>query len=393
MTLHRPGLAAVTAALLAPLGWCQDAKPAEVAKRVEVPATQVAPVVQQPGRLPGNSWFPVTDMDLGTFFGEGEATGVFQFKNPTGQTVEWRNLQGSCQCIRAVIRAADRHYELRPKQANPLVRISKDESGGEQIEPITQIAIGPGESGEIEVHLDMHGITGPKMATLDIHTTDPALQHLKLRWNATGAQLFTISPAEVQLNKMTWNESREFQVTVISPLKKDFNIVRMDNAGPAFDVSWEKSSIGETATWTIKGKYGPVGEEVAGGGVLKFHTDVNGNATFTVRVMAFVQGPLEVKPGGFLPMGMIRHGSSLQKEIVFEPNDGTNLELTGFRFEKLRGSEDSLKVSSSKDGNKLIVALQVLDKAPVGLLKGDLVIELNHPLVKEKRIMFNAYVR
>ncbi len=282
---------------------------------------------------------------------------------------------------------------MRPKQANPLVRISKDESGGEQIEPITQIAIGPGESGEIEVHLDMHGITGPKMATLDIHTTDPALQHLKLRWNATGAQLFTISPAEVQLNKMTWNESREFQVTVISPLKKDFNIVRMDNAGPAFDVSWEKSSIGETATWTIKGKYGPVGEEVAGGGVLKFHTDVNGNATFTVRVMAFVQGPLEVKPGGFLPMGMIRHGSSLQKEIVFEPNDGTNLELTGFRFEKLRGSEDSLKVSSSKDGNKLIVALQVLDKAPVGLLKGDLVIELNHPLVKEKRIMFNAYVR
>lgn len=402
MKLIRPGLATFSALMLTALTPCQDGKTEPV---TSTPAVQearkvppVAPAVeqfghQQPGQQPGNTWFPQTDINLGTFFGEGEATGVFEWRNPTDQAVEWRNLQGNCQCLRARITVADRLYELQPKQAHPLVRIVRGEKGGEQREPVSQIAIGGHEAGTVEVYLDMHGITGPKMATLDLHTTDPALPHMKLRWNAVGAQLFTISPPEVQLNKMTWSETKDFTVTVMSPLKKDFEILRMDDAGKSFQVSYEKKMNGELAVWTITGKYGPVGEETAGGGVLKFHTDVNGSTPFSVRVMAFVQGPLEVKPGGFLTLGMIRQGSSLHKEIVFEPNDGQNLELTGFRFEKLRGSGDFLKVTSSKDGNKLVVDLEVLDSAPTGLLKGDLVVELNHPLVKEKRIMFNGYVR
>ncbi|MBX3464846.1 MAG: hypothetical protein KF830_16890 [Planctomycetes bacterium] len=390
----RPGLALFAAVVVASLVEAQDGGAAGQVQRTPAPGPQGVPQAPaQPGRLPGNSWFPVTELDLGSYFGEGEASGVFRWKNPTQSDVTWSNLLGSCQCIRAEIRAGERRYELRPKQANPLVRIGRDANGKETQEPVTQIAIGPGEEGEVEVHLDMHGINGPKMATLDIHSSDPALPQIKLRWNAFGAQLFTISPTEVQLNKMTWNETREFQVTVLSPMKRDFNILRMDDAGKAFDVRWEKTMVGENATWTIKGTYGPVGEDVAGGGVLKFHTDVNGSTPFTVRVMAFVQGPLEVKPGGFLTLGMIRQGSGLRKEVVFEPNDGTNLELLGYRFEKLRGEENVLKVSSAKDGNKLVVTLEVSDKAAAGLLKGDLVLELNHPLVKERRIMFNGFVR
>jgi hypothetical protein len=360
------------------------------------PGQKGAPAAGAPQRAvqqPGNTWFEVTDQDLGTFYGEGEATGTFRFKNPNDQPIEWRNLNGSCQCLRAVIRAGDRRYELRPKQSNPLVRITSGPGGKEIQEPVTQIQIGPSEEGEVEVHLDMHNITGPKLATLDIHTTDTKLPHMRLKWTATGAKLFVISPSEVNLNKMTWSESRDFTVTVASPLNKDFNITRMDDAGKAFDVSWEKSVNNGLATWTIKGRYGPVDQETGGGGVLRFHTDIPGNQAFSVRVMAFVQGPLEVKPGGFLTLGMIRKGSTLHKEIVFEPNDGADLALTGFRFEKLAAADGFLKVTSKKDGLKLVVDLEVTEKAPQGLLKGDLVIELNHPLVKEKRIMFNGFVR
>ncbi|MBL9079484.1 MAG: hypothetical protein JNL08_18420 [Planctomycetes bacterium] len=400
MTFSNLGLTAAVVLLLAAPALAQDhkapeapagePKQAEPVKRITPPPSQMNGT--QLPRMPSNSWFEVTDQDLGTFFGEGEANGKFVWTNPTDQAVDWSNLQGSCQCIRAVIRAGDREYQLRPKHATPLVRVSRDAQGREQTEAVAAISIQPRETGSIEVFLDMHGITGPKMATLDVHTTDPGLQHFKLRWTATGAQLFAIAPAEVQLNKMTWNEVKEFTVTVTSPLKKDFEITRMENA-KAFDVKWEKKLNGELAVWTISGKYGPVGEDIAGGGVLKFWTDVNGGASFTIRVMAFVQGPLEVKPGGFLTLGMIKHGSALHKEIVFEPNDGTDLQLAGFRFEKLRGAEQSLKVSSTKDGNKLVLSFDVLDSAPKGLLKGDLVVELNHPLVKEKRILFNGYVR
>ncbi len=384
-----PGLF-VVAALSGLLGACLNAQEskAPVSEPVKVATPQ-----QRPGTMPGNTWFGVTELDLGTYFGEGEATGVLKWKNPTDKAVEWQNLIGSCQCLHATIRVADRRYELRPKQSSPLVRVMKGADGKETTEVVTAVAIGGNEEGEIEVHLDMTNYTGPKMATLDIHTTDPGQPQIKLKWNANGAMLFVISPQEINLNKMTWSESRDFTATVTSPMFKDWNITRMDDAGKAFDVSWTKAMNGDVATWTVKGKYGPVDAEVNGGGILKFHTDIRGDTTFTVRVMAFVQGPLEVKPGAFLTLGMIRKGTALKKELVFEPNDGSDLAMTGFRFEKATVSEDVLKVESKKDGAKLVVSLEVTDKAPMGLLKGDLVVELNHPLLKEKRIMFNGFVR
>jgi len=239
----------------------------------------------------------------------------------------------------------------------------------------------------------MTGITGGKQASLDIHTTDENLPQIKLKWHATGAQMFVVSPAEVNLNKMTWNDTKEFTVTVTSPLQRDFNIKRMDDAGKGFDVTWEKSMNGDQATWTIHGKYGPIDGEAAGGGVLKFYSDIQGETSFLVRVMAFVQGPLEVKPGGFLPLGQIKKGVELKKEIVFEPNDGTILKATKLSFDKLSMAEEFVSVSQRNDGGKLILELVISAQAPQGLMKGDLVVELDHPLVKEKRIMFNGFVR
>jgi hypothetical protein len=359
------------------------------------PAAPAIPVKALPKMQPGgNSWFAVTNQDLGTFYGQGEAVGVFPFKNPLSTTVEWRALSGSCQCAKAIVRVGGRTYELSSRPtANVLKRVTKVAGQPDQYEVVTQIAVDGGAEGEVEVHLDMHNITGPKQASLDVHTTDPALPQFRLMFQANGAQLFTISPAEVQLNKMTWSETREFTVTVTSPLQKDWNITRMDDAGKSFVASYEKVLNGDVTSWVIRGKYGPVDGDTAGGGALKFHTDVQGNASFTVRVLAFVQGPLEIKPGAFLPLGMIRKGSTVKKEIAFEPNDGFKLASTEMKFEKMTMAEEYVHASSRQDGNKLIVELEISEKAPPGLLKGDLVVGLNHPLVKEKRIMFNAFVR
>lgn len=354
---------------------------------------QGAPQQAKPGSG-GNSWFAVTSQDLGTFFGQGEATGIFKFKNPTDQAIDWRTLTGSCQCAKATVRVGGRTYELSSKpNPNILTRVTKVAGQPDQIERVQQISIEPGAEGEVEVHLDMNGITGPKQATLDVHTTDPVLPHFKLMFNANGAQLFAVSPSEVNLNKMTWNETREFSVTVTSPMQKDWKVLRMDDAGKVFSATWEKVVTGDTTAWVIKGKYGPVDGDTAGGGVLKFHTDVQGGATFNVRVLAFVQGPLEVKPGAFLTLGLIRKGKEMKREIVFEPNDGFQLAAASTKFEKLTMSEEFVTATSHQDGNKLIVELMISDKAPAGLLKGDLVVALNHPIVKEKKIMFNGFVR
>jgi len=273
------------------------------------------------------------------------------------------------------------------------VRVTKVEGQPEKLENVASIMIGPGEEGVVETHLNMRNITGLKRATLDIHSTDPVEPQLKLTFRATGAELFSVSPKEINLNKMTWNETREFTVMVSGSATKDWKILRMEDAGDAFDVTWEKVSNGDVTSYKISGKYGPVGDESAGGGVLKFRTNLNGSASFNVRVLAFVQGPLEVKPGGFLTLGLIRKGKSTAKNIVFEPNDGTDLKATELVFEKTSLPKEFIKATQRKDGNKLIVNVMVTKDAPTGLVKGELVVKLNHPLVKEKRVVFNGFVR
>ena len=341
----------------------------------------------------GNTWFPVTVRELGTFYGSGEAVGTFKFENPQDTSVDWVALTPSCQCASAEITIGDRIYKVIAKPQKRLVRVTRRAGQPDKLENVAKITIGPKEKGTVETRLDMNKITGGKHATLDIHTTDPVEPHSKLTFRATGAQLFAVSPKEVNLNKMTWNETREFTVTVSSTMQKQWEILSVDKPSDAFDVKWEKVQNGEHTSYRISGKYGPVNSEVGGGGMLKFRTNVNNGATFNVRVLAFVQGPLDVKPGGFLTLGLIRKGKPIKKSITFTPNDGTELKATEMLFEKMTLKQEFITATQRKEGNNLVVELSVADNAPTGLVKGELVVKLNHPLIKEKRIMFNGVVR
>lgn len=352
------------------------------------------PVVGVADPRSNNPWFPTTDLELGTYFGHEEAVGVFPFRNPRNQAIDWTNLLGSCTCSRAVIQVGDRRYELQSKPEKQLVRLTKGPNGIEQQERVQQIQIGAGEEGTVEVHMEMHQVSGAKSATLQIHTTDQALPQINLKWQATGAQMFQISPSEYNLNAMAWNEVREFTFTVTSPIAKNFEILRMDqNVDKAFKVTWEKQMNGEMAVWTIRGTYGPVPDEKGSGGMLKFYTDTTGENSFAVRVGAIVKGPLEVKPGGFLPLGRLSKGGEIRKEVVFEPNDGSTLAATSLTFDKLSVPPEVLRAEQRQQDGKLVVTLVIGADTPLGMLKGELLVQLNHPLVKEKLIVFNGYVR
>lgn len=345
----------------------------------------------------GSAWFPVLHKDLGTYFNHEEAKGTFKFKNPTDKPVEWRSLAPSCTCSRAVIRIGDRTYEMAGKpNAGKLYRVNKT-AAGEEREAINLIQVDAGEDGEMEVHMEMQGVTGIKQATVDVHTTDPEAPMIQVKFTATGAQMFVLSPAEVNFNTMTWNETREFTVRVTSPVQKDFNITRMEpltgDQEKAFKVKYEKEMKDGAATWVVSGTYGPLQSEIGGGGLLKFYTDLPGAASFQLRVQAFIKGPLEIKPGTFLVLGMIRQGTERSEKVVFEPNDGTNLQAVKVSFEKVSVPAEFLTAKVSKDGNKLVVEVVVSKDCPAGLLRGDMVVELNHPAIQMKRILFNGYVR
>ena len=132
---------------------------------------------------------------------------------------------------------------------------------------------------------------------------------------------------------------------------------------------------------------------VSGATVLKFHTDARGNASFLVRISAMIKGPLDVKPGTFLTLGMIRKGKSKVSKVTLVPNDGTDLKADDIKFERLSVDPKFLIARQVKDGKNLVIELEVTADAPRGLLRGDMVLELNHPAIKRKKILFNGYVR
>ncbi|MEC8653682.1 MAG: hypothetical protein VXY92_14095, partial [Planctomycetota bacterium] len=77
----------------------------------------------------GNSWFPVTVRELGTFYGSGEAIGKFDFTNPQQTDVDWVALTPSCQCARAEVLVGDgeslRTYRVISKPQKRLVRVTR----------------------------------------------------------------------------------------------------------------------------------------------------------------------------------------------------------------------------------------------------------------------------
>lgn len=342
----------------------------------------------------GNSWFQVTDMDFGSHYSQDTVIGRFPFTNPLDKEVEWRGLQGSCQCTTAEITVGGERFRYS-KKPNPGIRRVVMQGDQEREENVEVIKVPAGAAGEIEVHMELGGQPGPRSATLDIHTTDPQLPMVKLKWQATGAQVFLVSPQDVNLNQMVWNEKRDFTVTVQSPLQPDFTITGYDQtAAKDFTLSYDKAMSAEgVATWTIRGTYQPSSSEAVGGGQLRFYTDVAGQPQITVRVNAAILGPLEVKPGTFLALGRVKKGAKHIERIVFEPNDSTELDATTMKFENLTVDPKFVTAQKSKDGKKLVVELVIAEDAPSGLLRGDLVVELNHPAVPSKKILFNGFVR
>lgn len=369
--------------------------------QVQVEGTKTEVGVHQAGTAPSapqsqsNPWFDKLRLDLGTFLGDEKATGKFAFRNPTGAEQKFTNVVGSCSCTRAVFKIGERVYSLdKEPVANSLHRLEKRD-GQEVKERVSHITINPGETGEIEVQMDMHGVRGPKEATLSIQTSDQATPQISLAWAAVGAIYFEVNPPDVHLNEMTWNDKKDFQFEISSPLKEDFNVTGHDDLPQGVKLAYEKTTRNGRAVWVVKGTYGPGVDERANGAVLNFKTDLDGKKV-EARLVAFVKGPLTVDPGGFISLGFVPINETKSKVIKITPSDDFDLKADRIEFEDLqvpKGSEDKLTAVPSKDGKTLIVTLTVAAGMPRTTIRGKLKVHLNHPMAPMKEFLFNGFVR
>jgi len=338
-------------------------------------------------------WVQEESVDLGTFL-EGEtAKGKFEFENPREQAHEIRSVHASCTCSKARVVVGDRIYTVENEpRPNTLYR-TQTVDGVEQKEEVAAIPVGPGEKGRVEVEIDLRGINGPKEATITLNTSDEKQSVLTLRAKAVATQFFNVMPPEVNFNQMNWKDEREFLVQITSPIRGDFEIVGHDELPKQMAIEYHKEMRGDQAVWIVEGKYGPNVDPDAPGGIIQLHTDVEGRKV-PIRVIAFVTGPLEVRPGTWLGLGRIRKGEGTTGTYEFEPTDADfDLQLEGFELSGLTIDEKFVSVTSRKEGKILYVDVTISPDAPQRLVRGDLTLRLNHPAAAVQQLQFNGFVR
>ena len=386
----------ILAALLAAAAPCQKGNPTPGdagpgGNGQQVPPT---PVYQQMVTGAPNDWFTHTKLYIGEFLNKETVIGKFQFENPTGKAMRWMNLQGSCQCVRAVITLPGRTYELSKKPvANSLHElVVKD--GKTTKKRVTHLNIKPGDKGDIHVHMEMGGLQGYKEATLAITTTDSNMKQVTLSWQAKGVKLFDVVPNDVFINDMKWGESRKFSFVVQSNVKPNFKL--LDHEPLPDYVKLTKKQIKQPngkPAWKVEGTFGPRADPKAGGAAIKFKTDWDGKEV-TFNVIATITGPVTVHPGSFLSFGKIRKGKGAERQIVFSPNGKYDLKLEKVEFPKLTIDRKYISAVSEKQGEALVVTIKIAPEVQGAyLVRGSIVLQLNHPAYQAKKFNFNGILR
>lgn len=360
----------------------------------QIPQPPTAPASKQVAQDPTKfaaaaaAWFPSLEAALEVKAAESEAKHVFPFHNPRSQAHEWRSLTGSCTCSSAVILVGDRRYELRSKEKK-LYHVT-GQPGSADATQVTSIPIGAGESGQVEMHVDTHGAKGQKLVSLDIQTTDPEVPALRLQLRANIESLFTVNPPGLGLGLVPLGEERKFSV-LVSAISNDFAITELLPPPKGLTATFARTAEAGRNIWQIQGTF-RLDTPGATNHILQFKTNQPAAPTFQVPIHANVQALVEVKPAIFT-VGKVRKGEVTKSKVRFTAADGKQLNATALRFENLNVPETAVALQSSHEGNDLVVELEVTAAAPTGLLKGDVVVELDHPSIKQKRLPFNAFVR
>lgn len=337
----------------------------------------------------GDDWFAVRNKVIEIDGAERHVFAEFAFANPRDHDVVWRDFTASCACSHLEFRIGDRHYWMKPKPREFVQLVAAGDGEAPRRIPVDSITIHPQESGTVEIHVDVHGKDLKKTIQVDIHSTDERAPMTRLQYDLAGVAAIVVTPPHIDLGLVSPMETREFEFEVHAAAQKDFDIHRPEVLPPGITVELNKVLSNDVAVWRVRGTYGPV--KTGQGGLLKFATNLASQTSFTVSVTATVAQPIAITPG-FLSLGLIRMREGKTAEIRFHANDGADLQAVRVSLEELSPAAKNVAYKARKDGKDLVVEIVVPADQPAGLVRGDLVVELDHA-AKTQRVLFSGYVR
>ena len=193
---------------------------------------------------------------------------------------------------------------------------------------------------------------------------------------------------------MKWDDQRKFSFVIDSPVNPDFKLLDHEPLPSYVKISKEQiTKLDGKKAWKVEGTFGPQADPKSGGASIKFKTNWEGKDV-TMSVIATITGPFSIKPGTFLSFSKIKKGEGAVREIVITPNDDFDLVLESVEFPKLTIDRKYISATATKRGRDLVVALKISpDCQGAILVRGSMVLHLNHPALKSKKFTFNGILR
>ncbi len=195
---------------------------------------------------------------------------------------------------------------------------------------------------------------------------------------------------------MKWGEQKSFRFQISSSVKRDFKLLGLEPLPDYVKVEKKQIKLPDgTPAWEVSGTFGPKADPKSGGAAIKFKTDLD-DKVVTFTLIANVVGPVSVKPGTFIPFGRVTKAKGSERQVTISPNGKFELQVQKVEFERLKIDRKYLEVTHEKKGKDVVVTLRVLPVPGAKrllLMRGVMIVHLNHPAVKTQRFSFNGILR
>ena len=309
-----------------------------------MPAPAPTPYPTNKGKkIPKDCWFKKIHIDFGTFVENSRenVTGEYPLENFTDDPQQIRNIIPSCKC-----------QKLRLFIGGKEAKLERDNN----LNLKAPITIPPHTKGKLVLTLDLSG-SGKRIGDIRVETTDPRMPTFTLTAEALLKSPYELSPKIVELGNIVPTAKISFTVTVRNTLKKDWKILKVNEAMPPamkVDSIERKTDSKGWVYYVIKGTYGPNIPEGSIGGTILFHTDDPKN-NFQIEVRANVAEKVELFPS-FWTFDRFPRSQPQEKTVYVWSTNETD-KMTIDRIEIMRAILPKefyeLKIEAPKKGAKV----------------------------------------
>jgi len=287
----------------------------------------------------------------------------------------------------AVPQHAALHHAFQFRSAGAgLLKIDRVHAGcGCTAVSLAQKEIAPGKTGSISATLDTQSSEGTIVKTIQVFTDDPDNKSILLQLKANVMPEIVCSPPHLDFGLITAGAAPELQVKVESPQGARFEVTGVESSLAFVKPRFERSGESE---FTVRVRSENATACGPFNGFITIRTDLGGTPELKVTLTGNVSAKTYAVPAKLM-FGVVASGGTPSREVVVRANGWEDLKVESVHT----GDALSATAEQTDPGKEWKIAVRIDGSPAPGLLKSELRITVNDPLVKEIVVPVYAVIR